>query len=120
MEDCHRQWESPLNVRITHGLDVALLEEDDVHEEAERHHGDDDDGYAPADHVGPVGVLVAAGDQWLPAVPAERQDRLTGGQGWSPLSRDQIPVSTPFSMRAPSQRQLSYLGCVYLGSRQII
>ena len=65
-----------LDVIITHGKDVALLDEDDIKEEAERHHGDDDDGDAPADHVGPVGVLVAARLQRLPAGPTQYQDRL--------------------------------------------
>ena len=61
---------------MTHGEDVALLEEDDVDEEAEGHHGDDEDGDAPADDVGPVGVHVAARLQWLPADPAQYQDYL--------------------------------------------
>ena len=60
----------------THCEDVALLEEDDVDEEAEGHHGDDEDGDAPADDVGPVGVHVAARLQWLPADPAQHQDHL--------------------------------------------
>ena len=61
----------------THCEDVALLEEDDVDQEAKRHHGDDDDGDAPADDVGPVGVDIAARLQRLPVHPAQHQDHLS-------------------------------------------
>ena len=72
------QIESSHPLATTHGEDVELLEEDDVDQEAERHHGDDEDGDAPADHVGPEGVGVAARLERLPAVPAQAQDQLQG------------------------------------------